>query len=110
VGALVRSHRFFLRSVDGWIASHESLGEVGSISFLKRCSGRHNEADMSTVQAPPSALPELTRQEAMEFFDQQVRLLLGIGREEFLERLGAGEYVEDEPRIGHLIQLLPFGR
>jgi len=65
---------------------------------------------MSTVQAPPSALPEMTSEQAREFFDQQVRLYLGIGREEFLKRLEAEEYLEDEPRVGHLIQLLPFGR
>jgi len=52
----------------------------------------------------------MTSEQAREFFDQQVRLYLGIGREEFLKRLEAEEYLEDEPRVGHLIQLLPFGR
>jgi len=68
------------------------------------------EPRMSTAEAPASTLPELTTEEAREFFDQQVRLYLGIGREEFLKAKKVGEYVEDEPRVGHLMLLLPFAR
>ena len=65
---------------------------------------------MGTVQAPPSAAPELSEEDAREFFDQQARLYMGIGREEFLERFDAGKLTDDEPRVGHLILLLPFAR
>ena len=65
---------------------------------------------MSTIEAPPGALAELTQDASRELFDQQVRLYLGISGEEFLRELDAGELQEDEPRVGHLMLLLPFGR
>jgi len=66
---------------------------------------------MSAVAAPPSSAPELKPEAARELFDQQARLYLGIGREEFLARLETGELAgSDEPRVGHLMLLLPFAR
>ncbi len=66
---------------------------------------------MSAVAASPSSAPELTQEAARELFDQQARLYLGIGREEYLRRLDAGELASnDEPRVAHLMLLLPFAR
>ena len=58
---------------------------------------------------------ELTREESIAFFDEQVRQVLNISGEEFLERWDAGEFrpVPDTPegwKVGRLVMLIPFAR
>ena len=65
---------------------------------------------MSTAQVAEETAPELSEEASREFFDQQVQTYMGIGRQEFLQKLEAGELDKDEPRVSHLILLLPFAR
>ncbi|HEX6506260.1 MAG TPA: hypothetical protein VF221_01390 [Chloroflexota bacterium] len=65
---------------------------------------------MSTAQVAEEMAPELSEEASREFFDQQVQMYMGIGRQEFLQKLEAGELDKDEPRVSHLILLLPFAR
>lgn len=66
---------------------------------------------------PPQNEPDviqLTPDEAMAFFDQEARRLMGMSGEEFLRRWDAGEFqpvpdeTEADRRLGSLVMALPF--
>jgi hypothetical protein len=51
----------------------------------------------------------LNDEQAIEFFDKQVRALLGISGSEFLSRLDKGEYKDacDNPKVLKLLMMIP---
>ncbi len=52
---------------------------------------------------------QLGEKEAAEFFDKQVRALLNISTEEFLERRRRGDYKDacDNPKVLKLLMMIP---
>ena len=57
-------------------------------------------------------IQDLSSEDGRDLFDRQARRYLGVGGEEFLRRLEAGEYgdPDDDPRVMRLVMLLPFAR
>jgi hypothetical protein len=56
-----------------------------------------------------SKIKLLNDKEAVEYFDAQVRALLDISAEEFLERRSKGEYKDacDNPKVLRLLMMVP---
>lgn len=64
---------------------------------------------IASVVAPQSE--ELSVEESRAQMDALIRDRLGIGREEFLRRVDAGEYPdEDDDQVLMLLTLVPFAR
>jgi hypothetical protein len=68
------------------------------------------QTDIDEIDNDYSGPIELTHEEAVAYFDAEVRRDLGISGDEFLRRLDAGEYdaIYDDPEhreIGHLEML-----
>lgn len=64
---------------------------------------------IASVVAPQSE--ELSVEESRAQMDALIRDRLGIGREEFLRRVDAGEYAdEDDDQVLMLLTLVPFAR
>jgi hypothetical protein len=54
---------------------------------------------------------EVTPEDGRRLFDDLARSLLGLSREEFLQRWDRGEFARDDrPEVVHLATLIPFGR
>jgi hypothetical protein len=71
--------------------------------------GHDPDRTHALLDALRRALSWLSPQEERELFDHQTRDLLGIGAEEFKERLAAGALPEDDPRVVHLLLIKPLG-
>lgn len=65
---------------------------------------------MTTRAVPGSSVAWLTDEEAVGYFDKQVRSVLGISGAEFIERWDRGELDPDDHSVLSLSMLLPFGR
>lgn len=68
------------------------------------------QTDLDEIDNDYSGPIELTHEEAVAYFDAEVRRDIGISGDEFLRRLDAGEYdaIYDDPEhreIGHLEML-----
>jgi hypothetical protein len=64
----------------------------------------------STIDGKPESKIELlTDEQAVEFFDKQVRALLDISSSEFLSRLDKGELKDacDNPKVLKLLMMIP---
>ena len=70
-----------------------------------------SEGETSTIEITVSAAEELARDESRVAMSHLISDRLGIGREEFLAKLDAGEYnTSDEETVLQLVTLAPFAR
>jgi hypothetical protein len=81
-----------------------------SVYGVKSCSGRKRGRTMHT-EVLNTVVEEMSVADARRVFAGRVRDALGIGREEFLRRLDAGEYDgTDREDVIALRILAPYGR
>jgi hypothetical protein len=63
---------------------------------------------VATIPRPATAPSELTVEEARALFDKLAQVYVQMSGDEFIRRYRAGELPEDNPRVDHLILLLPL--
>jgi hypothetical protein len=90
----------------GWKAV---IREWKSVSQSRAAVAYDRDRTVALLRAIKIALTWPTPEQEKESFEDQTRALLGLSADEFMRRWQAHELSIDDPRVGHLLIIRPFG-